>query len=70
LEWINFKDIINKAKEIFNDNSFIIYNLEGNFVIKSPWAKILCKEKGIKWWWKDDFIQWRDINIINFIDNN
>lgn len=65
-KWINFKEIINKAKEIFDD-SFLIYNEEWNFAIKHTQAKKLYQQKWLKWWWKDDFIQWRDPKILKLI---
>lgn len=63
LEWVWFKEITTKAKEIIWDKSFVIFNNDWNFAISWTNAKEFAKNNWIKWWWSDNFVQWRDSKV-------
>ncbi len=67
LQEYEFKDIANEAKQTFTDKNIILFNEAWNFVI-FVWrwdinAKEFAKEKWLKWWWSDTFVQWKDEKI-------
>lgn len=65
LNKINFKDILNIAKQVFDWENIIIYNNDWNFVIftKNINAKEFAKSKWLKWWWTNNIIQGKDHKI-------
>ena len=63
---INFKLISLAAKTVFADQTVLVFNQEGSFVLLDPkWkAKTLASWLGIKWWGTDSLVQWRDISLL------
>ncbi len=67
LEDHTFKEVIHHAKARWSDRNWIIYSDEGNFAIYTwTWdlsAKQFARDQGLKWWWSDQFVQWKDEKI-------
>jgi alanyl-tRNA synthetase len=64
---LNFKNVTFQAKSLFFDSTILIYTKEWNFLIlakKGASAKKIAEELGIKWWWTDGMVQWRDEKVL------
>lgn len=68
LEGVPFKNIVNIAKNMFPQESFLIYNKEWWFALQDSNAKQKHQELGLKWGWSDNFIQWKDPKILDLFD--
>lgn len=65
---LNFKNVVFQAKWMFKGQNILIYTKEWSFVlIADKWisAKEFAQRLGIKWWWTDSMIQWRDEKILS-----
>ncbi len=63
---INFKTAIFQAKHLFENQNFLIYNLDWNFALstKDAVAKNIAQSLNLKWWWSDFMVQGRDIAVV------
>lgn len=64
--WRESKDIVASLKNHHHDHAFIIYDTTGFFVIwwtDNQSAKDIRQSLGLKWWWSDTLIQWKDQTI-------
>lgn len=67
---LNFKHILPATKWLFDDMNVMIFNDEGNFLLLAKkWtsAKALAHELGLKWWWNDSMVQWRDEKVLSIM---
>ena len=65
---LNFKNVVFQAKWMFKGQNILIYTKEWSFVlIADKWisAKEFTQRLGIKWWWTDSMVQWRDEKILS-----
>ncbi len=66
-----FKEVVNVAKSKWHDRNRIIYNNEWNFAIYIGNGEMSAKEFAssvkLKWWGSDQFVQWKDSQILNVI---
>lgn len=71
LEHHSFKEVINTAKSRRSDRNWIIYSSEWSFAIYTGTgdfsAKQFAKEQWLRWWGSDQFVQGKDIKILEII---
>jgi len=63
LDLFKFKEIVNYLKNKYWNTNFLVYNDEGVYAINVwKWdfnAKEYIREKGLKWWGNERFVQWK-----------
>lgn len=68
---INFKEILNTAKDIYQNTNCIIFNNEWNFaILANKWdisAKKYASEKWIRWGGNDKIVQGKDGGIVGCV---
>ena len=66
-----FKEVVNQAKSKRTDRNWILYTKEGNFAIYAgAWeisAKQFAKDHQLKWGGSDQFVQGRDVRILEVV---
>ncbi len=65
---IDFKTLVQKVRSNLDWN-ILIYAQQWNFAIIATdfSAKEFAQEKGLKWWWNDNMVQWKDPKILEIL---
>jgi len=62
---INFKTALGQARMIFENQNLLLYTKEWTYALfVADWsAKNIAWDLGLKWWWNDQLVQWRDTKV-------
>lgn len=68
LESQPFKTIVQHMKQTYPENIRVVYSPQWNFALyswnKAISVKQIAREQSLKWWWSDQFVQWKDQNVV------